>query len=319
MKTIEFGLLDNGLDFLDSALEGLAGKPTARETKYATIHLSDGVELILKERLRRHNWQLLFSDPKKANDQDYKKGAFKSAFIDQVVDRLAEECSIDVPEEATDAFYALRDKRNRLEHFAISDSIPAIQAIAAKVVHHLLNFIDDELQPAGFTPEEERLLESLRGRLSGFDELVNERWGAIRAEVDGWKRGDVARWKGGPVVKCPACLEEALLIGDDHPRCSFCGYSDHPTAVANTFIEDIMGLSAYRTIKDGEDWPIYRCESCDSESMIHKEFDSYLCFSCGFEADALETCSSCGRPCHLDDMAVCQSCFNAAVARAKDD
>jgi len=70
---IELNLLDNGLDFI---IEGL--KPTTRlwgydkvesVWKYSVLNIFSGIELILKERLRREHWSLIFEDVSNANEQ----------------------------------------------------------------------------------------------------------------------------------------------------------------------------------------------------------------------------------------------------------
>ena len=64
-KTVNFTLLENGLDFIWSAVEHLGVASTKRDLKYATLHLVSGIELVLKERVRREDWSLLFPDPSK--------------------------------------------------------------------------------------------------------------------------------------------------------------------------------------------------------------------------------------------------------------
>lgn len=70
-------LVENALDFILSAVEWAKGDDV-RSLKYAILHLSDGVELILKEKLRRDHWSLLFADVDKANENALKTGDFKS-------------------------------------------------------------------------------------------------------------------------------------------------------------------------------------------------------------------------------------------------
>ncbi len=75
---IEFTLLENGLDFIWSAVEHLGTDSSKRSVKYAVLNLAAGIELILKERLRRESWKLVFADPEKADEHAYKRGAFES-------------------------------------------------------------------------------------------------------------------------------------------------------------------------------------------------------------------------------------------------
>ena len=57
-KNVEFKLAGNALDYVLSASEH-AKIGTARELKYAILHLFAGAELILKSRLIAHDWRLL--------------------------------------------------------------------------------------------------------------------------------------------------------------------------------------------------------------------------------------------------------------------
>jgi hypothetical protein len=67
-KRVEYALLENGLDFVLSALEHVGSKPDRRQLKYAVLHLYAGVALVLKERLRQEDWRLLFEKQEKADE-----------------------------------------------------------------------------------------------------------------------------------------------------------------------------------------------------------------------------------------------------------
>jgi len=66
-QSITFTPLENGLDFILRALEYLADDPPKRDQKYAVLRLHSGVELILKEHLRREHWSLVFEKPEEAS------------------------------------------------------------------------------------------------------------------------------------------------------------------------------------------------------------------------------------------------------------
>jgi hypothetical protein len=59
---IKFPPVENGLDYLKSAAEHLRDEPTARDLKYAVLHLHSAVEVLLKVRLMREHWSLIFSN-----------------------------------------------------------------------------------------------------------------------------------------------------------------------------------------------------------------------------------------------------------------
>lgn len=63
--SVEFGLLENGLDFIQSAINYLIKSQDKYDIKYGLLHLSSGVELVFKYRLLIEDWELLFQDIKK--------------------------------------------------------------------------------------------------------------------------------------------------------------------------------------------------------------------------------------------------------------
>ncbi|MCK5581837.1 MAG: hypothetical protein KAJ18_11260 [Candidatus Omnitrophica bacterium] len=65
-EQIEFQILENGLDFILSALNYISGPKEKSDLKYGVLRLSSGCELVLKERLRQEHWSLVFENIKKA-------------------------------------------------------------------------------------------------------------------------------------------------------------------------------------------------------------------------------------------------------------
>ena len=80
-------LLENALDFLASAVEQLQ-LDTTRSLKYAVLHLAAGVELLIKERLRQEDWQLLFDDVNAADELKYAAGDFYGVAPPEALKRL---------------------------------------------------------------------------------------------------------------------------------------------------------------------------------------------------------------------------------------
>lgn len=85
---IQFTLLENSLDFILTGVKDLSGEPTPRDLKYSALHLSAGVELLLKARLEKQDWSLVFKDVNKANEDAYKTGEFKSVGWQTSITRL---------------------------------------------------------------------------------------------------------------------------------------------------------------------------------------------------------------------------------------
>ena len=63
---LQQNLLDNALDFMLSAAEAVSRDEGRRTLKDAVLHLGNGIELLLKARLAREHWSLIFSDINKS-------------------------------------------------------------------------------------------------------------------------------------------------------------------------------------------------------------------------------------------------------------
>ena len=92
-QSIEFPPVRNGLDYLESAIKHLRGHPSARDLKYAVLHLQAAVEVLLKVRLIREHWALVFRYPDKAS-----RGAFSSGGQAQAVEACASTSSVNSSE-----------------------------------------------------------------------------------------------------------------------------------------------------------------------------------------------------------------------------
>ncbi len=317
-QDISFSLLANGLDFISSALEHLSGRaPTQRDLKYAVLHLSSGIELVLKERLRREHWSLLFADSDRVNQQAYQAGDFTSVSFRPCLDRLEGACGVEIGAKGKEVLKAIRDKRNRLEHFGIVDAVAAITSTAANALSFLLDFINRELEPEKLGEEDSRTLGAIRGKLGDFGQFVKERWRQIEKKVQGSTTA---------VVSCPACLQKAAVI-DCGVSCLFCGFEAGEDEAADAYIREVMGEDHYTTVKDGGMWPRYDCPECEVETLVRhsagdeSQSSEYVCFSCGTAWDwgELAICDSCGQPYDHEkvDMAICRKCFEVRIA--KDD
>jgi hypothetical protein len=307
---VSFSLLENGLDFVLSAIENLSGTPSKRNLKYAILHLYSGAVLILKERLLREDWGLLFANPEKADEKLFKSGTFHGPNLDQCLERLADN-EIEVSDDHDRQLKLLADKRKRLEHLHFTDSTEAIIALTADVLNFLIEFIGKELDGSSLDDAHVKLLDTIRSKLTDFGAFVKARWSAISSEVE----------SSDTVVACPACLEEACAISDE-VECKFCGYkSDDSQVAADEYISHVMGESQYRVEKDGGIWPRRKCPSCEWNSLVDLRYTErgpqYICFQCGgkWEPQELSECSRCGEPKKESDMPMCENCFRDMVSK----
>jgi hypothetical protein len=313
-KLLRFTLLGNGLDFVWSAVEHLE-TAHGRKLKYAILHLVAGVELILKERLRREHWSLIFEKPEKAHRAAFEAGNFVSVSMDGCVRRLSAVCDVGISNRHRERLSALKEHRNRLEHFGIAESAEALIAVTNAVLSFLLDFISSELQIPALSDEEQSTLNRIRRKLGDLQTFVDKRWKAI---------GPVVEAADTPVVQCPACLETAAIVSEGID-CKFCGHRQAAKDAADEYIGAVLGESYYSTIKEGGEWPLYECPECSSETLVDQAdrdgiANRFVCFDCGqtWGVTDLRFCDSCGRPYRReeDGATICDDCFRDKVARS---
>lgn len=182
-RKVEYTLLGNGLDFIWSALQYLSGNPKERDLKYAVLHLCSGIELVLKERLRREHWSLVFDEPKNASKESYESGDFTSVTFKACFMRLINVCGVNIKETQKKVLLRFRDKRNQLEHFGVVASIEALKADAAAALSFLLDFINSELKPQKLSTEDITTLRKIRRKLSEFRTFISKRWNIIESQI----------------------------------------------------------------------------------------------------------------------------------------
>jgi hypothetical protein len=312
-EELKFTVLENGLDFIFTALDHLRGDPKPRGLKYAVLHLSAGVELILKDRLRREHWSLVFDNIDKADLETYSSGDFTSVSLKTSIQRLIKICDIDIDSDKQRSLFNLRKSRNRLEHFATVDSPTALKASSAGVLSFTLDFIVNEFVADELEESETELLGGIRKLLPEFEQFVESRMKEIN---------DILTADNTPIVDCPRCTQPAMKI-DDGVTCHFCGYSADGDVGAQDYTESLFGLD-WKHVADGGLIPIYNCPECGSEALVDvgslkQDFSSerFVCFSCGNSWDwgTMDFCERCGTPTpHNEDegLAICESCWQRA-------
>ncbi|MET8270738.1 hypothetical protein [Streptomyces sp. NPDC005096] len=217
-RDMDFTPVRNGMDFLLSAFDHLSqrdGVPGRRDLKYAVLHLQAAVEVLLKARLIREHWSLVFSDPGKAKKADYDKGSFTSCTVLAAVDRLNNIVTLQITKEQRQAISSLADTRNALTHLGHTGSVYAVEAQAATVLDFLLSFIHEELRPALSSEAAyvKATMEQLSTRLGQVKALVKQRSQRLEREL---------RPLADRVVQCGECQQWAFVLGEDEPSCRFC-------------------------------------------------------------------------------------------------
>jgi rubrerythrin len=315
--SFEWGLLENAIDYLREAVSRLEGEVDRRDLKYTVLSLGAGLELLLKERLRLEDWRLLFPEPESAEEDLYRRGDFKSITVWKTMDRLGEIAGVEISETDRRHIGNLRDQRNPLEHFRVSQSRDAVSSAASAALGFALDFVARQLDEDSLSTELRGELEEIREALPALEEFVAHRLREVEARIV----------EGATVLSCPRCFQDTAIAGDGI-TCLFCGFAigiDDVERAAVDWIGSVLGISEYRAVKEGGKLPLYRCPNCEQNGLVDRASSGdlhdearWICIACGERwADrAIDECARCGEPFDPDSGAgsVCRECFAAAVA-----
>ena len=81
---------------------------------------------------------------------------------------------------------------------------------------------------------------------------------------------------------------------------------------AKDFVENELGISEYRCVKDGGEFPVYECPECGEEQLAYNaDTHRYHCFACdeNFTDEELAFCDRCGSLMRRNgEFMICQNC-----------
>lgn len=98
-STLKFQPVVNGVDFLDSAINGLLNSDDPRNLKYAVLHLQAAAEILVKVRLQREGFEHVFADPYRADERTLRQGKFSSVGLETALRRLEKVAGVVLPED----------------------------------------------------------------------------------------------------------------------------------------------------------------------------------------------------------------------------
>ena len=279
---IQFGLLDNALDYLRWATEHTT-EDEDRHWKQALLNLAAGIELLLKARLQEEHWSLLFADIDKASARRLRTGDFVSVDARTALSRLEEIAGVKLSDEDRQPLRVLREFRNGAQHFALDVEEEAVKALLARNLNFAVDFCHDHLKDQ-LTEERERILAEILEAANAFSAFVDERREVI-----------AGRLAAAPAVyDCPTCVQEnTLVLGEGDPECAFCRARFEPDYVADLGEGRLpwecmsCGRTTVLLVLYNNDWGVglcstcgcwqQRCLSCSHEFMGQ----SHICPGCG--------------------------------------
>ncbi|MHA4772999.1 hypothetical protein L1085_000645 [Streptomyces sp. MSC1_001] len=268
---VEFTPVTNGLDYLVSAVKHLTDgsqPPDARDLKYAVLHLQAATEVLLKARLVKEHWSLVFAEPGAADLDAYTLGKFNSCTTDEALARLEKIARVHITKDNKDAIGKLKATRNALTHYGHTAAAQAVEAQAAAVLGFLLDFVHQDLRDE---PGVHGTMNILRTKLRGIERLVRDRMNQLSETLEPLMPR---------TVQCGDCAQWAMVVGEENIRCLFClrEFGEGPAAAA-----DYSWL-----IRGSEDNIAAPCKGCGTDASLikavvalEKERDSLICFTCG--------------------------------------
>jgi hypothetical protein len=314
-QPISFTPLRNGLDYLQSVVEHLRDAPDQRDLKYAILHLQAATEVLLKVRLMREHWSLVFRNADQARQVALATGDFQSVSLKETLTRLKGIAEVEPSAQHRDGFLRLSDERNKLQHYGLTSGSKGIQSLVGLVLDGLLCFIRDNLRPDATADELEVLDETqelIRDERDRIGLLVQAIWTRIKPELDNLD----------PVVSCPDCNQVAFAV-DDPLRCRFCERVWTPSEAAAEYASEIVGIS-WHDITEGAESACRLCPYCGSDTLVgpastrrNPSAVYWICFNC-HECSPyarLDACLKCGELMEMDEETgtVCQSCLDWIV------
>lgn len=320
---MKYTVLENGLDFVLHSINDLtiANEDTTDEDakkrliKYALLHLSSGIELVLKSRLFQEHWTYVFADMNKAKKELLESGDFKSVDNDVLLTRLENLCNIKIEQHNVRTLKNLRKRRNRAEHFDFNEPILSVESLIHKSISILIKFLVENYDVDGFCDEESILFTEIKNSMRKLTKHYDDAKTIAQKMLEQTGLSEYS-------CICPQC-QESFLLRDDDVKCLFCGYEDNGESAANNYIFNIMGLDKYSTVKDGGEYPLYDCPQCGKETLVvMEENEGAFCFSCDFNCDNDEVkfCSSCGSffyETNGESIGLCENCIEYKFG--KDD
>ncbi|MCX4411253.1 hypothetical protein OG840_59715 [Streptomyces sp. NBC_01764] len=214
---LDFPPIRNGVDYLLSAVDHLGFDRTdPRGIKYAVLHLHAAAEVLLKTRLVREHWSLVFDDPGQATERAFRSGGFKSCTLTQAVVRLRNIAGITITAKEDEALGDLGRDRNALQHYGLTHNARAVEARAGRVLDFLVRFLDDVLLPGLGLDETNAIgadMVRVRDRLTTVRAFITQRLRRLNGDLQGREER---------TVRCPHCEQLTMIAEGETNRCLFC-------------------------------------------------------------------------------------------------
>lgn len=207
---IEFDLQENAIDSISQAISLLAWKDEpndARRLKQSVLAVAHGIELLLKERLRRIHPVLIWE-----NVDKFPSLSARTVTVDAALNRLVRIGGLEHLAADSDLISSIRDTRNAIEHYSWTTTKLEADHIVGQALGFALHFARDELGHDffGYQSRKDDTFEVLLESSPYFAKAFRERY------------EQSARVKSELNLLCEYC--HTLAVNPTTGACRLCGH-----------------------------------------------------------------------------------------------
>jgi Zn ribbon nucleic-acid-binding protein len=281
MAEIKLTLLDNGIDYIYEAVKTIFREKfnlrnnSNHSWKYSVLHLYSGIELLLKEKLKRQHWSLIFQDINVASSIKLENGDFVSVSHEDLIKRLQNISGITLNDKP---IQKLRSLRNKFEHFEINISLSECQDTVAAALDEIIKFWEKHLKP--ISVEQKKKFKEIKLIATKLEVYKKHRLNKFKQAISG-----IVESKKGLIILCPNCSSLSFAVFKDDEKkakCFVCGkeYTKHD------YLKKIRKREEDNKNYSFLPWELYdtTCSFCQQETRIRlvmsDEITLYYCLNC---------------------------------------
>lgn len=257
-KTFKLNLLENAMGSLRQGIGfALKDEPNQSDLKLSVLLVAQSVELLLKERLKREHWSLIFKNIEQAGNLNA-----NTVTINEAINRLEKIANVTLEDDEQDTIINLSNIRNAIQHYEIEITYEEVIGKAHAAIGVITRFLRDELEidiREYLNQEDIQKLVFMDEVIEHLQELARRNIEKIRRELEPRKAKDQMYWQFD-VIDCPQCWQEFYIFSPDEDisQCQLCNYE-------GGFIEcDRCGYKApsgsWDFHSEGPDFAL--CENC---------------------------------------------------------
>ena len=298
----ETKILESAMDFIHKSIGELR-----QDLKYSIVHFHAGLELLLKARLIKEHWSLVFDKKENITKVKFDSGDFRSILFSDSIKRIngvfGAHGRPEISQKAEEAFMAVASLRNKILHFYYDFKSEAHQREAATVQLRALHYIQLWLKETedNFFGEYAKKINVEISKLKEYLRVAyEEQKDKIKSLCE----------EGFHIAKCQACSYESMkhskqmkeihhavcLVCDNvenciliececgatvpfysggEAECGKCGKEFSVDAVVDALGEQYTGSDGICDFSDG-----IHCFECESDRIFLTENDDYVCPFC---------------------------------------